>query len=582
MLQKDVLEDVARWKAKSEREEGAKVTELRERLTPTRDRFMFKSGHARDKGRALVNEFRTALETRKITDDQMDAYAERLADSRDDLEDLNREMRLIPTDKFKTSDVMNENFKAIEEIQDAVRASRMESSKALSELQFGAGVRKAETAKEETGREGAATAKEIEAKIMDQYGMHPEELMAGGGWQGMKFRMKNVVGRLSNQGSLYDQWRDAKMAEEAGERTRGLKKVHETQVRPVPEARKVKEDILVEEEAARRKALEQEKVKNRENAVKVFSRERAAAIWDTVNAQLQLTKERSFNAEDYVVMAAKYQDAVNHKRKGGIADYGAAWEEMNHTLGYTNELNPATHTDLYRFAEVQGKKRAEARVAERPAPVAERPVIQEKPVVVEEQPVPPVTEEEVKTVMKRRAKPTEAEETPEIEVHGPGVEEEERPSGVRLKKGAKLMKPPSKEAAEKFEKEAAARWDAKRAEAIISKVKDDAGGTIKTIEALVTKKLREDPKRSTYLMKEMKGYPLATSLEDTYVYAVAKFLEDPSQRDHLLTLTGKLGINNAWINSILAEAVGPKRSIRAEKEASMRKAAETQRNRTRF
>lgn len=526
-----------------ERADKRKVEDIRERMGPSRDRLMFQSGLARDKAEIAIIEFRNALATKKLTDQDMEDWGERLAETRDALEDLNNEMRRVPAGQLKTGDIMNENFRTIAHIQDAIAASKEENPKdALMELMHGAGVLKVEREKEEKGLEAAETAKEIEAKIKEQYGMHPEELtMKGSGWRGLKFRTKNVLAHLSFQKSLYDQWRDAKTAEETGARGGAMRKLHEARVRPTPEAKQAKEEILADEEAARQKALEREAGKNREFAVKVFSRERAASIWDTVKTQLELMKERSFTAEDYVVMAAKYVDAFTQDRRGGIADYGAAWEEMNRALGYTNESNPVMGGGLSRPAETRRRKQEEAR---RAAEVSRRKTAE---------------------MPEERAQAAEEEE-PEIEIRGPGVEEE-RPSRVRLKKGAKVLKPAPAEAEEKFLKEAAGRWTMDRAGSVIGKVKDDAVGTIRTIEALVTKKISENPKRSAYLMGEMKGYPIATSLEDAYIYAIAKYLEDrDAEREHLRRLTDRLGINNAWINSILAEPVGPEDVLKGTRQ----------------
>ncbi|MFH1078067.1 MAG: hypothetical protein V1745_02150 [Patescibacteria group bacterium] len=342
-----VKADVMRRRQEEDAHIKENVERLREKVGPSRDRFVSKSGHGRETAALLVEEFKNALETKKLSEEEMDAYGEWLANKRDDLEDLNREMRLIPADTFKTSDIMKENFQAIEKIQDAIAASRQESPKeALKELMIHAGVRKYENEKIDSGHKAGVMADDIEARIREEYGMHPEELRSNGaGWKGIKFNLNGILSRLTGQKSLYDKWRDAKIAEEAGAHIGSMRKIQPKRVRPTPEAKRNMEETLQEHADVRMKTLEGELQKNREFSSRVLTRERAAAIWDEVKGQMDLMKSEhpsgwSFSPEEYVFTAARYVDALENGQKDGAKEYKEALTDMNKELDFPEGIDP--------------------------------------------------------------------------------------------------------------------------------------------------------------------------------------------------------------------------------------------------
>ncbi|MBU1348817.1 hypothetical protein KJ781_01995 [Patescibacteria group bacterium] len=357
-------------------EEDARINEnverIRKTLGPTRDRLMFKSGHARDTARLLIQEFKSALESKKMTDEDMDEWGERLADKRDDLEDLNREMRLVPTDTFRTSDLMNENFKAIEEVQDAVRASQMEAPRALAELKFGTGVHAVEKILIAPGELATDTTKQLEHEIQAKYGMHPEELMGGGGWKGLKFRLMNSLSHLTGQDSLYTRWRDAKATKDRSEWTADTKRAHEAHIRETPEIRAERQEVAAEDEAMRMKALEGKTQKNRDFAMEALTQKRASEIWETVNDQMKLMQSEnpdgySFTAEEYVITAARYADAMGNNLKGGIKEYGTMLKKMNKELDFPEGIDPLlgdSKSRLTRTRSLGGPSRAREELAQ--------------------------------------------------------------------------------------------------------------------------------------------------------------------------------------------------------------------------
>lgn len=234
-------------RGEAEEQEIAKRTaELREKIHPSAQKLRNRSQTERDLASSLIAEFSERLHDKDITEDEMDRYGDQLMEIRDRLEALQADARRVPPSDIKDKTV-KENYAALENIEAAIRASKMSPEIARSEIKFGAGVRKYELEKEAAGKQAEEKVKDVLERIQQKYGAHPEDLMGGrlpgvkGFFKGLKFRFLNSLAHVAGMESDYDLYRQALREAEQGELAREERVPHELR-RQWESERKAKEE----------------------------------------------------------------------------------------------------------------------------------------------------------------------------------------------------------------------------------------------------------------------------------------------------------------------------------------------------
>ncbi|MBU1908390.1 hypothetical protein KKF59_04685 [Patescibacteria group bacterium] len=220
-------------KSEAEEQEIAKRTaELREKIHPSAKKLHDRSQTERDLAHSLITEFGERLHDKDIQEAEMDHYGHQLMEIRDRLEALQADARRVPPSDIKDNTI-EENHAALENIEAAIRASKMTPRIARSEIKFGAGVRKHELEKETAGKQAEEEAKGVLERIQQKYGAHPEDLMGGrlpgikGFFKGLKFRFLNSMAHIAGMESDYDLYRQALREAEQGELAREERIPHE-------------------------------------------------------------------------------------------------------------------------------------------------------------------------------------------------------------------------------------------------------------------------------------------------------------------------------------------------------------------
>ena len=170
----------------------------------------------RSLARDIVNEFRGRLESVELSEAEMDHYGRELMEVRDRIEALQADAKQIPKEE-KISDIVNENYRALEDIEATIRATKMVDPKnALAELKYGTGPAKYEQAHVvNVGKMKEIDLEVIAENIKLRYGAHPEDLKSGnvpglkGFFSSAMFRMRDRFAHLAGQSSEYDEYRQA-------------------------------------------------------------------------------------------------------------------------------------------------------------------------------------------------------------------------------------------------------------------------------------------------------------------------------------------------------------------------------------
>lgn len=227
-------------------------------------RFRGQSAVEREHGARLIQEFETTLrdKRRPLTEQEMDAFAEKFSTTQKSLEHLQEEARFLPHAKVGPQDarlITDVNFEMIRRLEDAIHASKFPRQQALAELAHGK-VTSVELEAEERGKEAEEVAESMSQKIAAEYGASPEDLIQGRGPLGkrLKFTFKNWMARISGQETDFDRWQRAEREKQSAELARNERLPHERKQRFTEEEKHRQGKIALTQR------LEQEKAASKE------------------------------------------------------------------------------------------------------------------------------------------------------------------------------------------------------------------------------------------------------------------------------------------------------------------------------